>query len=345
MNHRFGLFAAGLELTLACPCRCETCGSGAGRARKDELSTEQWLKVIDELSELGCQRISFLGGEPLLRRDWPELATHAVRRGLRLEMVTSGVGLNAETAGRIYGIGFTSVTVSLDGTQQAHDEQRGLDGCYEKALKAVRLLDRAGTRVGVTTQVNRKSLPTLDDLALQIEAAGALGWQLQLTLPKGRAENQNGMAVQPEMMPEIYRAVRRLIARRTLRPYITDNIGYLTPDDPLLRTPPRVAERCWLGCFAGLRNIGITSRGDVKGCLALPDSLIEGNVRDEQLQRIWNDPDRFAYNRAFDPADLSGACAGCPYGAICRGGCIATAMAFHGKPGISTHCLRLHGIQ
>ena len=122
----------------------------------------------------------------------------------------------------------------------------------------------------------------------------------------------------------------------------TFNMGYMTRDDPRLRTPPRIDSRCWLGCFAGIKAIGIQSDGAVKGCLALTDDAIEGNLRETPLKEIWNDPNRFAYNRRFTPASLSGACAECQFKEACRGGCTALAMSVHGKPNVSTHCFRLH---
>jgi radical SAM protein with 4Fe4S-binding SPASM domain len=85
----------------------------------------------------------------------------------------------------------------------------------------------------------------------------------------------------------------------------------------------------------------VTSDGRVKGCLALPDICTEGNVREESLCAIWNDPNRFSYNRHYTPAQLSGACADCEQAQRCRGGCTATAYAMHGKPGVSTHCFGL----
>lgn len=340
MQHLVKLFVAGLELTLACPCHCETCGSGAGKARPDELTTGEWLVVIRDLAGIGCRRIALLGGEPLLRNDWVLLAQEAVGLGLQVEIITSGIGVDRDIATQIYRIGLASVTVSVDGVRKVHDRQRGVTGGYDRALNAIGLLDRAGVRVGVTTQINKETLPTLDDLAPELQAAGAMGWQLQLTMPCGRAQERHDIVVEPDRMPEVYQTIRRLTKRRGLRPYITDNIGYLTPDDPQLRTQPGMPARCWLGCFAGLRNIGISSNGSVKGCLALPDTMIEANVRDYPVERIWNDPNRFAYNRAFSLADLSGECAHCQYGPICRGGCIATAMAVHKKSGISTHCIR-----
>lgn len=340
MNLRPRLFSAGLELTLACPCRCETCGSSAGRPRRDELATAELHSVIRDLRDLGCRRVTFLGGEPLERPDWPELAAEGRRLDLSVDLITSGLGVDRACAREMRRLGLASVTVSVDGTAEVHDKQRRVEGAHEKAMAAIRFLDEEGLRVGVTSQVNTETLPTLEALAPRLEEAGAIGWQLQLTMPAGRAVGRADLTAEAGIMPALYTALRRLVRRRGLRPFITDNIGYMTPDDPVLRTPPGVPERCWMGCFAGLRTVGITSVGGVKGCLSLPDSLLEGSVRQEPLAVIWNDPARFSYNRAFDPSCLGGPCSDCQFGEVCRGGCTAMAMAVHGKPGISTHCLR-----
>lgn len=341
MKQLINLYYAGLELTLACPCRCETCGSNAHHKRRDELDTDTWVQTITELSLLGCQRVTLLGGEPLLFSDWPKLSLTSKKMGLEVEMVTSGIGLDRHTAATMAKIGLASVTVSVDGTRDVHNEQRKVPDAFGQAMQAIACLREAGVKVGVTTQINPKSLPTLEDLAPELQEAGVLGWQLQLTMPSGRAAGRADLVIQKEQMREIYQSLQTLSKRPGLRPFITDNIGYLTPDDPALRTPARMPVRCWLGCFAGLRGVGVMSDGGVKGCLALPDSMREGNLKEESLTQIWQDKTRFAYNRAFDPSHLGGECNGCPYGKICRGGCTAVAMTMHGRPNISTHCLRL----
>ena len=341
MKRRTNLFYAGLELTLACPCRCETCGSAAGRPRNVELGKEQWLEVIDELAILGCRRLTLLGGEPLLFSEWPLLVETAKELGMEVEMVTSGIGLDRHKAGEMARSGLASVTVSVDGTREVHDEQRKLLDAHGSAIRAIEFLSDIGMPVGVNTQINPKSLSTLTLLAPELEKAGARGWQLQLTMPSGNAIGRADLVVDPRMMPRVYQTLKALLRRKGLRPFIADNIGYLTDDDPLLRTPQRMSARCWMGCFAGLRGVGVMSDGSVKGCLALPDSLIEGNIREETLSQIWRDKQRFVYNRAFDSSNLHGACASCTYGNVCRGGCTALAMAVHQRPGISTHCLRL----
>jgi radical SAM protein with 4Fe4S-binding SPASM domain len=334
--------AAALELTLRCPCRCLTCGSQAGAARARELEHCEWLEVIASLADLGCRRITLMGGEPLLYSRWMELARAARRRDMIVDLISSGQGLDEGIAASMADSGLHAVTISIDGLAATHDAQRRVPGCFEHAMHAIRWIDHAGLKVGVTSQVNQGNLAELETLAPMLEEAGVLGWQLQLTLPLGRAEQNQHLITPPAMMPKLLGVLRRLARRPGLRPHLTDNIGYGTGDDLELRTIQGGFPRPWLGCRAGLDALGITSDGRVKGCLALPDSCIEGNVRADSLAVIWRDSQRFRYNRCYEPGQLSGPCAKCEEAQRCRGGCTATAYAMHGKPGTSSHCFRLH---
>src|SRR5579859_7773995 len=79
--HRpFGLLA---ELTYRCPLHCPYCSNPVELANiSSELTTEEWKRVIDEASNLGVLHILFSGGEPLLRKDLPELVAAARNAGL-----------------------------------------------------------------------------------------------------------------------------------------------------------------------------------------------------------------------------------------------------------------------
>jgi radical SAM protein with 4Fe4S-binding SPASM domain len=95
----------------------------------------------------------------------------------------------------------------------------------------------------------------------------------------------------------------------------------------------------WGGCPAGLTTLGIDAHGRIKGCLALPDSLVEGDLRRDDLPALWADPARFAYNRCFTVGDLGGACAGCEHGAACRGGCLELSLTMSGEAHSAPFCL------
>ena len=331
---------AEVELTTVCPCRCVTCGSNCGRAADNELTGPELQSLVDDLHELGCKRIAYLGGEPLCRPELLALIRQARGRRMLVEIVTSGMGLDSAMAVELKAAGINSATVSIDGLEAAHDMQRGVKGSFRRALAAIAALKAAKVPVGVNTQVNRASMPELESMGDVLLEAGAIGWQLQTTFPMGRAAS-SPLVVNPSDMPELLAILRRLALRPKLAPHLSDAIGWWTSDDTRLRSTPGGLARCWLGCVAGIQHMGVTSQGNVKGCLALSDAYIEGNIREQSLDRIWHDEQRFTYNRAYQASSLSGSCSNCSQATLCRGGCTASSVAFHGKPGVNENCLRL----
>lgn len=112
------------ELTLACCFGCRYCGSAGGRARADELSTAECLDTADQLAELGCRRVSLIGGEVFLRRDWAQIAGRLTGRGAAVAVITNGYLMSPEVLAQLREAGVESVAVSIDGPEDIHDAGR-----------------------------------------------------------------------------------------------------------------------------------------------------------------------------------------------------------------------------
>jgi len=341
MTDRWPLTVCVWELTLACNARCVHCGSNAGKPRGDELDTAEALALIAELAGLGCKSITFSGGEPLLRPDWPELARAVRAAGLTLEMISNGLCV-AEQADAVAGCGFSAVTFSIDGPADVHDFLRGVEGSLARALEGARALRERGLRIGAVTQINHRNLGRLDETLDLLAANGFAGWQLQLTMPHGRARDgaRGALCLRPDELPALERKLVALQARAPFFVQAADNIGYMSRHEPRLRTGRSLWERCWAGCQAGIEVVGITSDGTVRGCLSLPTGVAdEGNLRVRGLGSLWNDPLAFSYNRAFSTKDLGPGCRACAFGEICRGGCQSLAWATTGRFHHNAHCI------
>src|ERR671929_952120 len=90
------------ELTHRCPLHCPYCSNPLELTRSNaEISTEDWKRVFSEARELGVLQLGLSGGEPLVRRDLPELVAHARALGLYSTLVTSGLGLTAARGARL----------------------------------------------------------------------------------------------------------------------------------------------------------------------------------------------------------------------------------------------------
>jgi radical SAM protein with 4Fe4S-binding SPASM domain len=326
------------EITLACDARCRHCGSRAGAARSNELDVHEALDLIAALAELRCQTITLSGGEPLLREDWPQLASAITRHGMLLEIVTNGLAL-AKQADQIADAGFNAVTISVDGLSDTHDRLRGVPRALERLLQGAHALIERGVRIAAVTQINRQNLNQLEAIHDLLRAEGFQGWQLQLTMAHGRVRDSPSLCIDPTELPALEERICSLLTSSPLHVQAADNIGYMSRHEPRLRSPSGPPLHYWRGCFAGLAVIGIRSNGDVLGCLSLPEEFIAANVRDRPLREIWNDDDSFAYNRRFDVEQLAGNCAGCAFGLVCRAGCRSLAVSASGHPFANPYCL------
>src|SRR5258708_39008487 len=113
------------EITLRCDLACVHCGSRAGRARPDELTTAECLDLVDQLAALGVREVTLIGGAPYLRDDWLEIVRALRRRGMQATMTSGGPGLAAERVAAAAEAGLQSVSVSIDGLEETHDRLRG----------------------------------------------------------------------------------------------------------------------------------------------------------------------------------------------------------------------------
>ncbi|MCP4678099.1 MAG: radical SAM protein [Deltaproteobacteria bacterium] len=328
------------ELTLACNARCIHCGSSAGAPREDELTTEEALGLIDDLAALDCEAVTFSGGEPFLRKDWPLLAESLLRAGVRTEAITNGLCVS-EQADAIASAGFNNVTFSVDGTAKTHDRIRGVSGGLERLLEGVGSIANRGTHIGAVTQINLLNWRELDQIHDLLVTNGFEGWQVQLTMPHGRAaDNREELCLAQQDLLTLENTLLKLHHKSPIFIQIADNIGYLGRNEPKLRAGASPTHKIWGGCQAGLQVIGITSDGTIRGCLSMPPALNEGNIRERPLSEIWNDPKGFSYNRQFDAASLDGTCSKCPLGPLCRGGCKSLAYAYTGDLNSNPYCLR-----
>lgn len=329
------------ELTLACNMRCRHCGSTAGIGRKDELSLDEMLKVCDALGELECERLTLLGGEPLLHPHWEKVAERLKQNRVNVNVITNGWNLDdARLCDRLKHAGLSIVGLSIDGCEKSHDTLRQ-PGSFKKISKGMDLLRERGVPMAVSTVVTSDSIKELNELYDYIVAKGATVWQIQIAAPLGRLNKDDPILITPDRIKEIYDVFYEKEKQKdAIRIDIADNIGYFAPWPKGHIRSTRKRKGLWTGCHAGLQVLGIDSNGDIKGCQSLPSTpeFIEGNLRKQSLKEIWQNPNNFKYNRQFTKDRLNGYCAKCKYGTLCRAGCSSSAISFSGDIGDNPMC-------
>ncbi|MBK7584781.1 MAG: radical SAM protein [Myxococcales bacterium] len=257
------LLGIGWAITHRCNSRCPFCDRHSG---PEGLPTETALDIIDQLAELGCRRVHFTGGEPLMRKDLEELLRHVRRRRMTSSVNTNGA-LLMERPGVVDAS--DSFLVSIDGPEAIHDRYRGA-GSHARLLGGLAALVRANKpRVLSVTlfRDNLEQLPYFLGLATRFDT--------RVVLQPGATHVLGSTAANPEA-PEVerYRAVlRELLADKDAQRWLWNSPAGLRE---LLGFP----EQHGLRTHAGR----ITARLEVDGCM-YPCSR---SVNDPQAQPAPN---------------------------------------------------------
>ena len=284
------LVLASIYPTHHCNLRCTYCSSPY--LKTPELTTDQWLAVVDELADLGCRRVTILGGEPLLRRDVPDLIARVRARGMSCVLTSNGV-LVTRLVDRLRLL--NTLVLSLDAVGPANDDVRGA-GVFEAVKDAIAAARGADIPVKINAVLSAKTAPMLDELLAFVEQH-----DLYLTLnimrsgDPNRWHNADSIKAEDDEIRETLERIARLtrtnprilFSETTFRyaarwdDYSRDRYeaDELPADDPLLRDGPQ--------CQAGRYYMTINPDGTVYPCVMTVGSIPGGNVVTDGVEAAW----------------------------------------------------------
>lgn len=331
------------EITLACDLGCRHCGSRAGDARPNELTTEQCLDVVHQLADFGCREVTLIGGEAYLRDDWHIIAAEITKSGMSAGMTTGARNLDDKRLQQAVDAGLRTISISIDGLEKTHDAQRGSKGAFKAAVDAARRVGESPIRLATNTQINRLSMPELPALADLLAEIGSKAWQIQLTVPMGRAADRPELLLQPyellELFPLLVWIKQNKLTPNGIRLFPGNNIGYFGPYESLLRYGGEKGAH-WASCSAGKWSIGLEADGKIKGCPSLPsDQYTGGYIQDVKIIDAVRDSEAINFIAKRTREDLWGACKTCYYADVCLAGCTWTSHVFLGRPGNNPYCI------
>jgi pyrroloquinoline quinone biosynthesis protein E len=161
------------ELTYRCPLHCVFCYNPTNFASvEQELSTDDWLRVLRQAREIGAVQCGFSGGEPLVRDDLEVLVAEAHRLGYYTNLITSGVGLNEARAEALKAAGLDHVQLSFqDSTKEVNDFLSSTK-TFELKQRVGKLLKRHGWPMVMNVVMHKLNIDHIDKI---IEMAADLG--------------------------------------------------------------------------------------------------------------------------------------------------------------------------
>ncbi len=331
------------NMTRTCNLRCLHCYAGSDdQVAPDELTTREAMRFIDGLAEFRVPVILFSGGEPLIRKDFFNLAEYAGKLGIRVTLSTNGTLITPEVARDIKKLGISYVGVSLDGIGSNNDRFRGRKGAFDEALAGIRACRSTGQRVGLRFTINRHNYDQLPEIFKLIEEEDIPRVCFYHLVYSGRGSKMRDEdithAETRQAMDLIMEKTREFHRRGLDKEILTvDNHAdgvyiYLS----LLKNDPERAEqaRRLLLMNGGNRSGVAIGAVDWAGNVH-PDqftrNIVLGNVRENSFAAIWQNTEHPIMRGLKDRKPLlKGRCATCRWLNMCNGNFRARAEAVHG---------------
>ena len=314
------------EITHRCPLHCPYCSNPLQLAtHANELTTDEWKRVLREASDLGVLHVGFSGGEPLQRPDLVQLVAAAREAGLYTNLITSSLGLNPQRLTDLKRAGLDSIQISFQSDEESLADRIAGVSSHAIKLKAAQMVRDSGLPLTVNVVLHRANIDRIEQIITLAERLGAERLELANTQYygwafKNRAQLLPTRAQIERAVPIATEAKKRLLGKMELL--------FVVPDYYSDRPKP-----CMNGW--GQKYLTINPAGEVLPCPTAHEikSLRFDNVREKSLAWIWKESE--AFNRFRGTEWLPEPCRDCEFREVDFGGCRCQAALITGDAAVT----------
>lgn len=331
------LFILPWRCTQACTSNCLHCGFASNPPASDALGTEETKRIADKIYDFGATYFGISGGEPLLRKDLPEIIGYAKNIGMNVSLITNGYFLDNQILDTLvrYGV---RVSLSIEGREEINDAIRG-KGAYTKAVSAMEKTSKAGLldclvatlcNVDATrSNVNPADLEHIIELA---EEYGARWVVIHGFIPFNNTKEHLAKAPSPQQYEKIWNQVYDLRLKYKGKPEINVYCPFFARVAKQRGLPDfeNWFNNFFLGrCSIAGKYMSVIENGDVIPC-SFNDRIRLGNIQNKGLKQIWTELQTSELTvKLKDRSNLKGKCGVCEFREIC-GGCRTRAELYTG---------------
>lgn len=250
-----------LLITDRCNSKCKYCK--IWDRNKKEMTTQQVYSLIGELADMGTQKFSIFGGEPLLRKDIGDIINYAKSKDLFVSMGSNGFLLDKKID-QIKNLDM--LNLSFDGPEKVHDTHR-IKGAHDMVINAIRTARENGIRVITQTVITKHNLGCLDYILKKAEEMDFLaGFQPAMNRPLSGKKLSSLIPDEKEYK----KTINWLIEQKKQGSRIANSKGglqhlYYVYDWPKFKKQ--------IKCFTPELHAYIDTNGDVYPCLHVQDQI------------------------------------------------------------------------
>ena len=309
------------EITHRCPLHCVYCSNPLEMQRRsEELSTQDWISIFQQASDMGVLQLHLTGGEPLSRSDLIELVRAGRAAGLYLNLITSGVGLDGPRLDALIEAGLDHIQVSFQDTEEASANEFAGTRSHALKLRVAEMIRARRIAFTVNIVVHRRNLGRLEEMITFAEQSGAQRLEIANVQYYGWAL-RNREALLPTRQ-QLEHSIETLeAARERLKGRL--RIEFVLPD--YYAKYPKPCMNGW-----GHQQVLIDPAGRVLPCHAATviPGLVFPRATEHPLRWIWEDSP--AFNRFRDEDWMPEPCRSCDRRTRDFGGCRCQAFLLAG---------------
>lgn len=300
-----GLF----ELTPRCTLDCRMCYVHLSDAqmRREELTTDEWISIIDDACDAGMLYATLTGGECLLYPGFRRIYEHLQERGVLVTLLTNGTLLDEGTVAWLASRKPQRVQITVYGSSPAgYENVTGHAGAFYKVDQAIDLLREAGIALDIAVTVTRQMMPDFEETLRYLIGKGLTHYKVNPCPFDAREETErefDDYAPSLDEQVEVFRVQKRLYYERYGGGEVHETV-IANPDTSVL--PSR-----GIVCSAGRNSFSVNWKGKMLPCNVF--DFAGGHPLKDGFTNAWLEMNRRCVDYV-NPVE----CVDCDYYHVCR---------------------------
>ncbi len=281
------------ELTYSCPLQCPYCANPLDYSKyPQELTTDDWKRVLTQARKMGAVQLGLSGGEPLVRKDLEEIVKHARELGYYTNLITSAYGLDEARIMALKTAGLDHIQVSIQASSKELSDYIAGTKSFEHKKKVAHLVKKHGYPMVLCVVIHRENITEMPQILEMAEELGADYLELANTQYYGWAHANRDLLLptkeQFEEAEKIAQAFKEKVAGKM-------KIYYVVPD--FHEDRPKACMNGWGTTFLTIAPDGVAL--PCHSARELPE-LDCPNVNETSIKEIWHDSKAFNFFRGTE---------------------------------------------
>jgi len=276
--------SCGLEVTQRCPLRCQHCYiDGVPIVKESEMTTEEMHDFLVQIAVAGCLWLLVTGGEPLCRKDFPEIYKHAKELGMIVTVFTSATTLTEKIVELFEDYPPFLVESTLHSAdKRTFDRITQVDGSYRRFIKGINLLRESGIPFNLKMIVMRLNSKDVSEALQLASTIGADDFRFDAMI--------NADFANSEKVQDLRISVEEAIALDLAEPFWSR--WEKVYQNAFAQNPPSRKKSDFLfPCRAGKCSFAVSASGKLMPCILMRAPSYD--LKKEKFSEQWKKLNRY----------------------------------------------------